>query len=181
MEKNIKQLEKEYLEFIPENKKIKEKEEMTCYIEVGIGDIEESIEDLKKQRLLNKKDEIEAKIRNFLFFLFEQEEVEYYEEDNELIDECIKFSKRYLKIYEEIREIIEEENYQELYKLVEFSTLHYNENVEFLNDQRKNLEYQYQGIYYCSNHEDTREELIEFLQEKIKKYQKKKVVKQKTM
>lgn len=181
MEKSIKQLEKDYLEFIPENKKIYKKEDMNYYIEAGIEDIEESIEDLKKQRLLNIKDQIEAKIRNFLFFLFEQEEVEYYDEDNELIKECINFSKIYLKVYQDISEIVDEENYQELYKLVEFSTIHYNENVEYLNDQRRNLEYQYQGIYYFSNHKDTRDELIEFLQEKIKKYQKKKVVKQKTM
>lgn len=173
---SLDEIRKEYQEFIPENKKINKIEEFLCYLQIGIDDIDESIKDCIREKRLNKKEQIEAQIRNFFFFLFEQEETEYYDEDNAILDESIEFSKSYQQKYYEIREVARVDNYQELYKLVEFSTLYYNKNVSYLNDKARQLELSYQGItFYCQN-EDTRKLLLDFLSEEIKKYQHSKII-----
>ena len=180
MEKKEK-LQKEYEEFVPENTKIKNLGEFICYLDMGIGDLEESIADLKKQKLLNIKDEIDAKIRNFFFFIFEQEEVEYYSEDNALINECLNFTKNYLDKYNKVKGITNEDNYQELYRFIEFTTYQYNDNVSYLDDLRRQLEYTYQGITFYNNHKDTKEELLSFMDSEISKFREKNVVKVKTL
>ncbi len=173
-ESQIEIIKEEYRRFIPQNKNITSKEELLTYLQIGIDDIEESILGCKEEQRLNKKEQLHAKIRNFFFFLFEQEEIEYYDEDNELLQKSINFSKKYLKVYQEIVPIVTDDNFQELYKLVEFSTYYYNRNVDYLNDEARQLELSYQGIYFYSNQKDTQEELFLFLKEELQKYNKEK-------
>lgn len=173
--KTLEEIEKEYEGFTPVSTFVTNRDELITFLGVGIDDTIEIERDYIKELRENKKDQIDAKIRNFFFFIFEQEEVEFYDEDNELIKELRCLVLKYRELYERMISIATDSNAQELVKLVDFLTKYYNDHIDYFEDERDRLELWYKGIrMYNSRHQDNRKVIDEFADKKLAELEDKK-------
>ena len=69
-------------------------------------------------------------------------------------------------------ETVTEDNYMDLFKLVEFSTIYYGDAIDYFDFKRDRLEMALKGLYMCnSRYEDNTAKFYEFAYENIKKYE----------
>lgn len=176
--KTKEQLIKEYKDYQMKSDFVTSLEEFENFIDIGIDDVEEELAVIKKEKRENKRWQIDAKIRNFLFFIFEEEEVEFYDEDNKILEESRSLVNQYKDYFEKIKQLATEENFEKLVKLVDFSADYYNEHIDYLENKRDCLEYYYKGLNFVNNrYEDNRRVVDEFIQDKIDTIKKENVVK----
>lgn len=161
--KSIQEIEKEYEGFTPVSTFIKNTDELVAFLDVGIDDTKYIEKDYIKEIRENKRSQFDAKIRNFFFFIFEQEEVEFYDEDNEILFSLRDLVLKYRALYERMKAIATEENREELIKLVDFLTKYYNEHIDYFENERDRLELSYKGIsMYNPTKKDNRKVIEEF-------------------
>lgn len=173
--KTLEEIEQEYAKFTPVSTFITNRDGLITFLGVGIGDTLEIERDYIKELRKNKKDQLDAKIRKFFFFIFEQEEVEFYDEDNEVIKELRCLVLKYRELFERMISIATESNFQELVKLADFLTMYYNEHIDYFEEERDRIELQYKGIImYNSRHQDNRKVIEEFTDKKLNELEDKK-------
>ena len=166
--KTIEQIEEEYQKYKKRAEYIKDYDGFLTYVEIGIDDLEEDIKNRLKEKSENLRWQLAGKIRNFFFFIFEQEEVELYDDDNQLIDELIALASFYIERFREIQERSSQENYEEFIKLIDFATDYYNQHFDYIESKRDGLELIYKGFqYYNYKYEDNREIFAKFFRQKI--------------
>lgn len=176
--KKISSIEKEYISFIPKNIEKISLDLVSYYIDIAIDEIEDDIKDVDKEIKLNNREKICASIRNFFALLRTLEEVDYYDEDNKLLQELVILDNIYIRYFCMIRNVLNKENFKELFKLLSFLLKHYESNYNFIESKRELLEYSYKG-YSCINYKDkdTILEVDEFFLHKIKEFSDKTCVK----
>ena len=169
--KTIDEIKKEYEGFQIKSDFVTSKDELIAFLSVGIDDTYDIEKDNNKEIKLNKIAEIEARIRNIFFFIFEEEEVDFYAEDNSILSECNKLVYYYRSLYERIIELATDDNYLELLKLVDFATEYYNSHIDYFDYQRDKLETILKGFsMYNPSKQDNRSVLEEFIDEKLSVY-----------
>lgn len=99
----------------------------------------------------NRYDILITKIQNF-FGIFTEDDYEWIEEDNILLDEQIELSNRYLNYYSKILDIINVENYRDIYKLICFMMMNYASVFEYFEKNRDSINLASRGIgFICSD------------------------------
>ena len=172
--KTIQEIEKEYESYESPTKEVTNLEEFLAYIQIGLDDTDEFERDFEKELRENRLWKLEAMIRNFFFFIFEQEEVELYDEDTEIVQDCIVITRRYRDYYERIQAIATEENFREFLRLVDFSCEYYSSQMDYYDYLRDSLEFWAKGIrMYNSKYEDNKESFNDFMEMKIQAIEKK--------
>lgn len=142
-------------------KEIKEQVQDSCILSLNIEDL---IKFLGKE---TKKVFLKRKVNHFMQKIFVmsedmlQEVDSYYEETLNLIEE----NKALLQ---EIREMITEENFQELVKVVDFIVKHYSDNIDYIESHIEGLSQARDGIQYVDNRKKyTKKSLKEFINKKL--------------
>jgi len=124
--------------------------------------IEEDKELAISAKKLNNFDIFITKVQN-IFGVFGEDDYEWIEEDNVLLDEQYNLSCKYLGYYNKLVNIINEENYKDIYKLVNFMGFNYVSNFEYFETMRDSINLASRGIGFSSSDGsyDTREEFEE--------------------
>ncbi len=181
--KEINELKEEYSKYERKIDYVKTLEDFLAFITVSIDDLEEQQVDIIKEMKLNCKDQLSARIRNFFLSMFQIEEVDYYTEDNGILDEILTHITTYISYYHQLQMVANEENFQELTKLVDFLTDYYNEQNAYFESERDALEFKLKGFsFFDSRNQDNREVINDFFNHKLNEYTGEKAVeKQKKM
>ncbi len=171
--KTRKQVDEEYSNFISDNKDVTNLNDFLQELQTAIADCDEQIVSLEKDIRKNNLLKLEANIRNFFFFIFEQEEVEFYDEDNELLERFISLYKLFKSIFESILYIARDYNYERLSRFCDFLCIFYNEHLEYIDYLRDKLEYTYNSAYYNNpEYEDNSRVMIQFYYDNMIEFEK---------
>ncbi len=174
--KIVEDIEKEYEAYEIKSNYVESAEDFAAFIEVGIDDVDEQLNSILIEIRENCKQEKLAKVRNFFLGLFQIEEVEYYSEDNKILEEIIELIMKYREYYQRTLATVNQENFKELTRLVDFSCEYYNQHVDYFESKRDSLEYSYKGIQYRTNLENEITQFDEFFNRKMKQYGENKAV-----
>lgn len=178
--KTIENIEKEYENYFPKKDIVKSLDQLLIYIEIKLDDIDINIKEEIKERRENTIMKLAGKIRNYMNFIFAEEEVDFYDEDNDIISECILLENKYKEYLKRIMNIANEDNFVELVKLIDFSFEYYKEHIGYLNGLRESLNYSYMGFNYVdARYQDNRIIFDKFFSQIIKKYTPKKAIEKK--
>lgn len=102
------------------------------------------------------------------------------DKDEELINELLEHIDLNLEYLEQIRSLITKDNFKELMRLVDFLVDYYISNLNYIQSRRTSLEHSLSGItYFDGARTDSRDEVNEFYNKTIVKYQGKPIEKQK--
>lgn len=101
--------------------------------------------------------------------------------DEKYLNEMYALVEDTISMIEEMMPCINQDNYQELVRLLDFIVSQFKNNFQTLGRRRESLQYAKKGFGYIDGRcDDTREEVYEFFQEEIKKYKdEKQLVKEK--
>ena len=173
--KTIKEIEKEYDSYQVESKFVTNYDELISFLLIGIDDTYAIEKECKKEYNQNRIWQIDGKIRNFLSFIFESEEVEFYDYDNSIIFSIIELIETYRTYFKKIINVANEDNYKELVKLTDFIAKYYGETIDYYEFERDRLEAAYKGFQMSnSKYENNQKIISEFFNNKIQKYEKNK-------
>ena len=166
--KNINDIEEEYNGFESKITTVNNMNELTGYIGVIFSEIDENIYALQKDYIENKRCKFFASIRNMFPIFFEEEEVLFYDRDNNYLDQILLMNLIYKNYFEHILLYSDESNLKEMVKLIDFLVLYYGKNIEYIESKRDSLEYELKG-FGCINYrdEDYFEVIDEFFINKI--------------
>ena len=123
--KTINEIEKEYDSYKTESTFVTNYDELISFLLIGIDDTYAIEKECKKEYNQNRIWQIDGKIRNFLSFIFESEEVEFYDYDNSIIFSIIELIETYRTYFKKIINVANEDNYKELVKLTDFIAKYY--------------------------------------------------------
>ena len=166
--KTLEDMEKEYGEHECRIYTINNLKELESWILVAFDDISENIKVLRIDYRNNKDCKTMGIIRNLLPFLFEYEDVTFYDKDNKLIYEAYLVNRMYENYFKQILHYSTEENCGEMAKLADFIMMHYDIDCDYIDNERDVLEYQRKGYGYIGNNcEDNSEVVHDFFIEKI--------------
>ena len=176
--KTIEELEEEYKNFNIKSDFIQTKEDFILFLLIGVEDTYELEKDNNKEIKANKLAKWDAKVTALLMFNDASDEIEFLDEDNNILLEINKMVEDYRNMYIQIGSITNEDNYKELLKLVDFCTEYYNQHIDFFDSERDSLELMYtKGIcMYNPKYSDNRDVVMEFAQKKINGFDKNKVL-----
>lgn len=101
--------------------------------------------------------------------------------DEKYLNEMYALVEDTISMIEEMMPCINQDNYQELVRLLDFLVSQFTNNFQTLGRRRESLQYAKKGFGYIDGRcDDTREEVNEFFSEEIKKYKdEKQLVKEK--
>lgn len=171
--KTIEDMRKEYDQYEPTSELVTNLEEFHAYMEIAIDDADENEKAVQKEINENNRWKINGMIRNFFFFIFEEEDIEFYDEDNNILQEIINLIRKYLEFYKKIKEIGTEDNFQELVKLVDFACEYYGKQIDYYEYRRDQLELSFKGFYMTNpRHQDNKETLLSFIESRISEIEK---------
>ncbi len=112
-------------------------------------DLEEDERDLVMSLKENKVQLLKAKIINLVGFL--EEDIESYKEENKYIEKELEVVKLYKKMLKKMQEVLNEENFQEIFKLFDFTIISYGENINFWEAKRDRVICAQKGIMFIDN------------------------------
>ena len=166
--KTVQQIEEEYKDFQPTSTYVTNLDEFLTFMEIGLDDTDEYQKDYEKDLKENKRWALEARVRNLLFFIFQEEDVDLYAEDDKILHSCIDYLELLRKFYQRIQGMATEDNFRELVKLVDFSDVYYSSQMDYYDFLRDRLEMLARGYnLYNSRYEDTKEPYTEFMNKKL--------------
>ena len=163
----LQELKEEYKKYKISMTVVKECSDLHLYALDNIEIINDSLAEYKKELKENKKMDKSAKIRNLFPLLFQEEVSGFYDKDNEIIIKIMEEMQRQIDRINIVINNISDANKNELLKLLEFITVYYSNNVDYLEREREVLEYNIQNIYLANDKIDTRKVLDDFFQENI--------------
>ena len=166
--KKVEDIKEEYKEYIIKTDYVNTLEDFIAFLDSGIDDIDDDIKYYATLLHQNKKWYAAAFIRNLFPMFFEEEDIEFYDYDNDFLEQAIKLSYNQKAYYQALKEIARENNYKELLRLKDFAFDYYNIHKDFIETAREIIELRFQGItMYNSKYQDNREPFHEFFMEKI--------------
>lgn len=167
--KSLKQLQDEYaLQDVEMGNAPCDAEDIQKYIKGKILELdEEKIDILKaiKSNCLNKN---LARIRNIFASL--KENLDYYDQDNSLLENELDLALKYKNYFLEIFRKVNEVNVEDFYKLFDFTSKNYDDNLLFLEEKRDELDCERKFIsYQATDKEESVESFSELFQEEIER------------
>lgn len=172
-------IQREYEEFVLKSNFVKNKEEFLLFIEVGLDNLDSQLIDILKEIKINCKIKNKEKIKNIILGLFKFEDLDFFDADNKILEEIIKYINTYKQYFTKLRNIVTEENFQELTRLVDFASVYYNKHLDYFEYKRDILEYSYKGIGSSKKIANNFLEFDEFFNKEIAKYSLNKAVEKK--
>lgn len=175
--KKIEEIQEEYQEYKTQSTFVDTLEDFIAFLDIGIDESDVGISDFATEIHENKKWQVTAYFRNMLPFIFEQEDISFYDYDNELLLQGVALAGNQRNYFETMKNIATEENYKELLRLADFSTDYYNNHISYIETQRDVLEMNFKGYNMCnSKYKDNRDIFHEFFMKKINELTPHKVV-----
>ncbi len=173
--KSIEQVRNEYLlHEAPIGEAEYDKEDIINYVKSFLMELDEEKLDILKTIKANCRNKLFTRLRN-LFSSFE-EDISFYDKDNTILNEeldLILIYKYYLTL---IENVLNEDNKEEVYKLFDFTSKSYNDNLNYFEEKRDIISYERSLIFYQGVSE---EEYIlsfqEFFKEEIERLGMKKI------
>jgi len=160
------EIEDEYNSFKIKTTFVNTYKEFISFMYLGIKETHEIEKDFKREIRKNNIDEVKAKLKNTL--LSQNNDVSFYEYDNNLMFELITMILNYREIYINIIRIATEDNYRELLKVMDFLTKYYKDHINYFEHKRDKLEMYIKGISYNdSRYEDNQDVLYKFIDKKL--------------
>lgn len=170
--KTIEQVEEEYNNFESKRTDVTSLDEFKTYLDIGIDDCDERIKDLEKEKKINNRKLLETKILNFISFVDVKVDENFFIEDNGVLDRYISLHKIYKDYFDSIKFIARDYNYKELFKFIEFLILHYNEQVDYNEYLRDELEYKYRGIsFYNPKYVNNNDVMFQFYFDHMRRFE----------
>ena len=170
--KTIEQVEEEYNNFESKRTDVTSLDEFKTYLDIGIDDCDERIKDLEKEKKINNRKLLETKILNFISFVDVKVDENFFIEDNGILDRYISLHKIYKDYFDSIKFIARDYNYKELFKFIEFLILHYNEQVDYNEYLRDELEYKYRGIsFYNPKYVNNNDVMFQFYFDHMRRFE----------
>ena len=170
--KTIEQVEEEYKNFESKRTDVTSLDEFKTYLDIGIDDCDERIKDLEKEKKINNRKLLETKILNFISFVDVKVDENFFIEDNGVLDRYISLHKIYKDYFDSIKFIARDYNYKELFKFIEFLILHYNEQVDYNEYLRDELEYKYRGIsFYNPKYVNNNDVMFQFYFDHMRRFE----------
>lgn len=167
--KTLQQIEQEYESYHAKTDVVTNLDEFLSFIEIGIDDTKEYQKSYEKELKENHRWQLSAKIRNFFYFVFAEEDETIYDLDSEILRKCILYTRTMGAYYQRIKRIATDSNYLELVKLVDFSSDYYNAQTDYYDYERDQLDLLVRGIdYYHARYEDNGKPFCEFMDKKIR-------------
>lgn len=144
---------------------VKSKDEAIALINVYVDDMDETVRTSDTAINENIRDEQLTRIKNFFYGLFgyEEEDVEQFSLDSGIVLRHSCLADRYKKYFVKLREIVSDDNYQEVGKLAMYTNDSYYDNYYYLENLRAGIKFATQGITYYGNGEDTQGEFNDFI------------------
>jgi hypothetical protein len=175
--KTIEEIKEEYKEYKTQSTFVTTLEDFITFLDVGIDESNVGISDFSTEIHENKKWQITAFIRNLFPMFFEEEDIEFYNYDNELLEQGVSLAYTQKEYYQVIKNIANEENYKELLRLTDFAADYYCHHIDYIEAGRDILEMRFKGYtMYNSRFKDNRKSFHEFFVEKINELTPHKVV-----
>ena len=166
--KTLEHIEEEYRKFNLKSYFVTNLDELVTFLEIGLDDTFENEKDYLRELRENRRWKIDAVVRNFFFFLFEEEDVEFYDYDNQILKDVIRMIREYRSLFYRLVLIASEDSRLEIVKLVDFLGEYYNQHVDYFDHRRDQLEMAFRGFQmYNSKYEDNREVVYQFADKKI--------------
>lgn len=175
--KKLEEVKEEYKEYETQSTFVNTLEDFIAFLDVGIDESDVGVADFTTEIHENKKWQVAAFFRNMFPFIFEEEDISFYDYDNELLLQGVALAGNQRTYFETMKNIATEENYKELLRLADFSTDYYNNHISYIETQRDVLEMNFKG-YNMSNskYKDNRDVFHAFFMEKINELTPHKVV-----
>ena len=175
--KKLEEVKEEYKEYETQSTFVNTLEDFIAFLDVGIDESDVGVSDFTTEIHENKKWQVAAFFRNMFPFIFEEEDISFYDYDNELLLQGVALAGNQRTYFETMKNIATEENYKELLRLADFSTDYYNNHISYIETQRDVLEMNFKGYNMCnSKYKDKRQMFHEFFMEKINELTPHKVV-----
>ena len=169
--KTIEDIEKEYNEYKCELDMITSIKELDAWLEVRFDDIDEYIKVLNKDSKDNDKSKIFGYIKNQFPFIFEYDDISFYDKDNKIVKDACTLSRMYQSYIKHIVYYSTEDNYKEMAKLSDFIMMYYYKDLDYLYGERDELEYRRKGYgCVCNDVEDNSLVVHEFFATKISEF-----------
>lgn len=166
--KTVDNIKEEYKEYQTQSTFVNTLEDFIAFLDIGIGDTDDDIRNYATLLHQNKKWCVEAFVRNLFPMFFEEKNIEFYDYDNELLEQGIQLSYTQKAYYQALKEIAKENNYKELLRLMDFSFDYYNIHKDYIETAREIVELRFQGISMSnSRYQDNRRPFHEFFMGKI--------------
>ena len=141
---------------------------LTLHIDDEIGEMYLSISDFEKDKEANARRKAMEFVRQFVLFLNNPDLIDFYDEDNKLLDELIGLTHQFIGYLETIQETAVDCFSLEFTRLLDIVKDYYNSNFDYLMSSRDDLNRATMGIQsFNSKYEDTREAFDEFFRERI--------------
>lgn len=167
--KTLQQIEQEFDNYRAKTDSVNSLDDFLAFIEIGIDDSEEYQKDYLKELKENIRWKRYEKIRNFFFFIVNDEIDDVYDLDSDILKKCIQFTKAIGDNYKCIRSLAMETNFRELVRLVDFSSEYYYAQTDFYNYERDQLDLFIKGIdLFDGKYEDNGDVFLEFMNRKLK-------------
>lgn len=158
----------EYMLFEQENHPDDLEDAKEC-VGVYIEDMDDSLVGIRKSMRENTFEIYFNGIRNFVNMILDYvpEDREWYIADNEVLERHRNLAISYRYMFGLIKESMNDDNYQELFRLAEFTHNSYMSNYQHLESIRDSIEYSTRGITYYGSGCDTMSEYVLFFNEEL--------------
>ena len=166
--KTVEEIKEEYKGYQTQSTFVNTLEDFIAFLDIGIDESYVGISDFTTEIHENKKWQITAFIRNLFPMFFEQEDIEFYDYDNEFLEQGVQLAYAQKGYYQAIKEIATEKNYKELLRLTDFAADYYCRHIDYIETGRDIIEMRFKG-YNMTNSRctDNRRPFHEFFMEKI--------------
>ena len=149
--KTLEDIKKEYSEHVCRLGTINSLKELQGWLLVAFDDIDENVKVLNSDYRANRNCMVLGSIRNLFPFLFEYEDVSFYEKDNKDVQEAYIINKLYKNYFTQVFKYSTEDNYKEMARLADFMMMYYDKDSDYISNERDALEYIRKGYGYISN------------------------------
>lgn len=149
----------------------KSRNETIAVINLFVDDMDEAIVTSDSAVKENFRDEHLTRIKNFFYNMFgyEEEDVEQFGLDSGIVLRHSCLAERYKNYFVKMREIVNDDNYQDVCKLAMFTCDSYYENYNYLENIRAGIKFATQGITFYGSGEDTQGEFNDFIDKELER------------
>ena len=177
--KTLEEIQKEYQKYDQQSMKLSTPEDLDIYAEIIRDDMLDDITIARREQASNNRRLSVTRVISKLFPVYE-EEVEYYERDNKLLQEECLLGLEWRHYLEVLQKEVTPDNLREFGRLLDFSKDYYHSNANFLESKRDELELAFKGIMsFNGKFSDTREVFQQFFSQKISELTTKKDIQKK--
>ncbi len=142
----LEEVKEQYRCFEARNKFLKTLEDLSFMLDIKIDDLEEMLPIIRKTITANKRDKVGDSIRNIFALFLGLSDLEYYDEDNKLLEQANDLTLKWIEYYRILKNASDEVQVPELIRLMDFTSDYYDKNYDYLESRRKSLEFASLGI-----------------------------------